>query len=466
MENNRILYYLFAIIDGFAIISSIIACIASIIMQVSNSDRYEHNIDIFPFYSFSDENEKNLLIDTWPGTYRGSIKNGVVSTYSCYESEQNCFNISETSSIPITKWNNNTFQVNNSKTYESLYKDSVSPGEQCPSGKKPCGLLDTMNNTLCIAIDQDCPINFMIFSRSPPIGYNYTFKVGNSKSKWKIYYTNEATDRYIITSKFRISDDIVCIDSQRYNSNYSQNVLDKYKYGCTPVDSAYYNPFYVGVDSMNKYDLYSQNGIISVLDTVKGYEPKRFMDQKAKLFFRPFIGYDKQCIERHKSSFNKIDSITNKQQYIKCFEIISLVFMCLGLGLFFIKNKKQYKKKIGIFEYNWKFGIMSMILALIKMALYITMSTMNYENLCTDEFSELLFLHYGIDVSHIKIVVMMEMILLFVPFIDFVIFGIIILIYNKCIRKNMNFTNLTDSTQHAVINNEFPAPILIGDTVY
>ena len=94
------------------------------------------------------------------------------------------------------------------------------------------------------------------------------------------------------------------------------------------------------------------------------------------------------------------------------------------------------------------------------------MSTMNYENLCTDEFSELLFLHYGIDVSHIKIVVMMEMILLFVPFIDFVIFGIIILIYNKCIRKNMNFTNLTDSTQHAVINNEFPAPILIGDTVY
>ena len=90
-----------------------------------------------------------------------------------------------------------------------------------------------MNNTLCLDIGEECPINFIVFSGNIPTGYNYTFKRERyDSSTLYIYYTNEAIDRYILTSKFKLSDGLVCFDNQRYYSPYSHSVLDEYNYGC------------------------------------------------------------------------------------------------------------------------------------------------------------------------------------------------------------------------------------------
>ena len=44
-------------------------------------------------------------------------------------------------------------------TYESLLKSSVLKGQQCPTDYKQCGVLDTLDNIMCVSKDVSCPIN-------------------------------------------------------------------------------------------------------------------------------------------------------------------------------------------------------------------------------------------------------------------------------------------------------------------
>ena len=44
-------------------------------------------------------------------------------------------------------------------TYESLLQSSVKKGEQCPPDYKQCGVLDTLDNIMCVSKDVSCPIN-------------------------------------------------------------------------------------------------------------------------------------------------------------------------------------------------------------------------------------------------------------------------------------------------------------------
>ena len=90
----------------------------------SKIDKVESNIDI---YSMVDMYSKGAdhIIDKWPGTKSGSIKNEEIRPYLCDEDESHCRNISGTFSVNIKKWRNKTFHFNSSYTYDSLYKNTV-----------------------------------------------------------------------------------------------------------------------------------------------------------------------------------------------------------------------------------------------------------------------------------------------------------------------------------------------------
>ena len=62
------------------------------------------------------------------------------------------------------------------KTYGEYRKDSVKKGEHCKEGYKQCGILDSLNNTMCITVDEQCPINSIYITnneQSPDDGYTY-----------------------------------------------------------------------------------------------------------------------------------------------------------------------------------------------------------------------------------------------------------------------------------------------------
>ena len=95
-----------------------------------------------------------------------------------------------------------SINIDNIKNYNKSDKNSLN--NICEAGYKPCGILDTMNNILCLPKKYNCPLNDLIISKyndSSLIddGY-YEINLNNSFS---IYLnTNENIERPIIITNF------------------------------------------------------------------------------------------------------------------------------------------------------------------------------------------------------------------------------------------------------------------------
>ena len=293
--------------EGVLIIAMIISNIS--IVKILNITILKTNDEIYSFFDLSSEGNP-ISLGTWPGTKSGSHSRLtlITSTSPCFSVDKNCVNVKSTPSVPITKWKGKQFTVHSSYSYDDLYAKTVPYGSSCPSGKKQCGILDTMNNTLCMEDYEECPINLMIFSNSPtkPEKYDYDFKTvlyNNTINNVYLHYTNQAVDRYIITSKWTVSDDDVCIHPNDYNSHYKNCILDNYHYTCRSVYGVETNHFYQKIDTYDKYNLYEENGIIDELNKAEWYPISNFNFQRTSLYFCPFIGYDRQCHEKTQKGF-------------------------------------------------------------------------------------------------------------------------------------------------------------------
>ena len=115
--------------------------------------------------------------------------------------------------IPVFTIENQSSQFYSNPNDDNYYKLinllnlSVSFNEECPSNLKQCGLLDTMDHRMCIDKDKECPINLMIRKKTnePPVEYPYEFQNISLNDSSYLFYTNEATDNHIVAT-FTITD--------------------------------------------------------------------------------------------------------------------------------------------------------------------------------------------------------------------------------------------------------------------
>ena len=428
--NNKVLNGL-TIFDLIAFGCTFIIGILALIF-LNHVDQMKTNHDIFPFYDTIFSSDDPIVLGEWPGTQSGSYKDGTLHTRRCRRREYRCTNVSSTSSVTIKKWKGKTFSTNTSISFDYLFNNTVPFGEECPAGKKKCGLLDTMNNVLCLDEKEQCPINLMLFSNSPekPEEYNYTFGKIALNDMTYLHYTNQAVDKHIITSHFTLSDDKVCAKPENYNSPYVHSVLDNYKYGCTEINGTLFHPFYEKLDTVLKYNLYEENGIISKVSSVKGYPISYFKTQYTSLYYSPFIGYDKKCLANYPDSFNKVERQKSKQKVINILEIVSFVLLIVEIGLyiFMIVHNKGIDLELKV---KWPFAIGSTVLGGIELGLLLAMMSMNYDNVCFDEFNTKLLLYYARYHSEMEIFVLLKMIFLFAQVLAFLIIGIYYLIAEK-----------------------------------
>ena len=80
---------------------------------------------------------------------------------------------------------------------------------------------------------------------------------------------------------------------------------------------------------------------------------------------------------------------------------------------------------------KWPFAIGSTVLGGIELGLLLAMMSMNYDNVCFDEFNTKLLLYYARYHSEMEIFVLLKMIFLFAQVLAFLIIGIYYLIAEK-----------------------------------
>ena len=175
---------------------------------------------------------------------------------------------------------------------------SVPRGEKCREGYKQCGILDSVGNILCLEEEQKCSINDMIMVKNGEFPESFMKYKNVTKlpigDEDVLYYTNEAIDKEIIVSL---------------------EVKKK-----EPKDK-----FYTLLDTISKYDFAVQNGVKK-----ESKKNKKKIKGSLYLYYRTYIGYDKNCINS-KFFWENNTKIFSKSKIVR-----RLIIVILSFGLFFI----------------------------------------------------------------------------------------------------------------------------------
>ena len=177
--------------------------------------------------------------------------------------------------------------------YKNLLETSVKKGEKCKEGYKQCGILDSLDNIICIKEEQQCPINRIVIDTTqsaPNDNYAYTTIKLNSSY---LHYTNEAINDYIV-SKF-IHKEARVIDVSPFSVNENEN-LEDYTY----------SKCYLDTTELTNFTNYKEIG--------------------NQTFIRPFIGVKPQCLP---DNFYSTEDLHRNRNFNKMIAMILFIISCV-----------------------------------------------------------------------------------------------------------------------------------------
>lgn len=296
-------------------------------MQPREYKDLENNYNKVPIFTINAPSQENLSVL--------QIAIWTMNKAKCYQGKHGPYCENSYSGEAIYTWKEIFFyspSIDNDKyKYSTLIKNSVAKGEKCKEGYKQCGIIDTMNNILCLEEGDECPINFIIKSNSisPPneILRYQTFDVKLIEKGTYFFYTNEAIDNYVI-SEFSINTNKPCLTVTDFcNKKYGKEKLTedgRYQY----------------LDSMNKHSFYREHGFFGLDMDYQGKEDLLRLDN-VNLYYRPFIGYDLSCVNDKNFYLNK--TYRSRCKTARKLIIVALFFDLLHLLELFVYPFKSFK---------------------------------------------------------------------------------------------------------------------------
>ena len=225
------------------------------------------------YSSCRDLNQTLLFNYEWPGTangcdctvssYRMKAKYaGNVYSGSCErnQTKAGCQDINEIEKVKTQKWRGSLMCHENDlkespDTYFQLYK--VSDHETCTSSHKPCGIIDTLGNKLCVPKESDCPLtNLNIFGSR---------RLSNDSSN----ENEHSTLKHFVISEVRVSDqNHTCNDANIDLFSDDYVLLNSHsRSGCREsIDKRF-----KVLDYYSKRSFYDDNGITPLLVNLPKY---------------------------------------------------------------------------------------------------------------------------------------------------------------------------------------------------
>jgi hypothetical protein len=283
--------------------------------------------------------EVPLINDHWPGTTQGCLTS-VLRQGSC---GKRGVKIPALESMPFYQWRGvSVCSVRNTESYLDL--TVVETENSCPNGKKPCGVIDTLNHVLCIDSYKECPYNYMeVIPRGQPVpsGFNYT----STPLTGATLVLSNTNTRGKIISDFRISEDIPCADPDYKNYLYAPFFVEVFysKNQClTKIGEKVFDYDYELKDSESFWDLYNENGIIVYMNNLPSFanysETLRNSGRQMRLYTKNYHGINSKCLEIIKNSnlsprlLSDLIAMSNDSLDVSGLLTFSIIFGSIGVG--------------------------------------------------------------------------------------------------------------------------------------
>jgi hypothetical protein len=139
----------------------------------------------------------------------------------------------------------------------------------CPLNTKSCGEADTMGNVLCVNNNSDCPLTDVKVTSTVPSDRNYTvLTLGD------VNFVLARDGKGKLPLQFKISDKQPCTSPYYENMNGKLYLLDAMKGRNTcyrGIANKKEDESYIKVDSYNKKNLFSDNNILGIVNTLPSF---------------------------------------------------------------------------------------------------------------------------------------------------------------------------------------------------
>ena len=257
------------------------------------------NIESQLIYSFNinstscQPGEESLVLGESGGTYEGCEINGEIKNETCPKNKKKSIRIyktiSPTNPIPFLKINSNYICVKKSKeTYRELLKSNriIAPNNECQSGFKSCGIIDTLGNKFCVKNEDICPINkydIEIYTQ------NNLGNLGNDTNLFDSINRNNTQ----ILSIFQLSENTPCINPEEKAWTYHYILEPQTQQCTTSIKDTLYDNRYEKLTWFNttKHNLYRDNDLWY-------YTNKELAKENVFLYARNIIGFDAENIDK------------------------------------------------------------------------------------------------------------------------------------------------------------------------
>jgi hypothetical protein len=382
-----------------------------------------HNWDKLPILDIIDSKNGctndyiTLVLDQWAGTvsgcncvgrwsYRIPIENRNKLNKNTCSWNMTLAGCTDVASLPpkdINKWRGTTFCVKKAtKAFKDYINDSVPANKDCKNGMKQCGVLDTVNNKICISDQEQCPINQIYININKDSPTDHVYKKIPLLNGFNLYFTNEAIDKPIHVD-LKLSEGQACLDPEQRNTQFNQYILDREysNYDCTEnIKGINLDNRYTKIDSYLKRDLYIDNGVYSYLFQLP-YYPYGALEALVDFYNRPFIGWKNSCLNDEKFSpegVNKVakdlDDLDTKKLVVMIFAIIIMTYLIVKVVFkhIYFNNVALVNLLEGIFV------ILSFVIFIIAILCYKVASEYSneWDNFnCGDDLTNLVFEDLG-----------------------------------------------------------------------
>jgi hypothetical protein len=331
-----------------------------------------------------------IITNFWPGTSDGcycrintSLTHGPLRRGKCNKHRDNllfCYNILKKSPL---RWQNWRGKFLCGKRVDSSYLDltiSKRP-ESCPMNTRSCGIIDSLNNVMCVPSSTACPINSIQIdtSKNPTIPKDSTVIDADEA---KIIFSNTNLKGKIVNELY-VGDEQPCANPQYANYNYKPYILDKYydKNKCTSkMGTSFYDERYQKIDKTDSETLFKDNGILNVLKALPLYKSEDY-SHDMNLYKRGYIGLDQKCLADIKYSgvgkniLNDLTQIKNKvgtaiilSLWVLVFGIVLFIFMLIYIVMICLMHNNDEVSNIH------KFSVYMMIIPMILEFIVLIMS--------------------------------------------------------------------------------------------
>lgn len=373
------------------------------------------------------ENYEYLFKFTWPGTKSGcdcrkSTNTKVIEEHedklttgycSISQISAGCMLISETPAKQIHSIGDKYYCIKRDTNfnYASKYGSNIFE-KSCPLLMKNCGVIDTVNNYLCVEKESECPIEKNKISDEE---INIYFE-NSEKIK-----ENEITSKIIESAKYfvdlLISQGPVCINNIEVNllTENIYELLNKHKKVKCPtkiltgnnnsIQHDYRFTKLINFPTSNLF--YKEDFLLSNIETLPDF-PHDYFEMPATIYGRNYIGWKKRC-ELLLPKLYEVYSFISQLEitsliYLLC-SLFILIYCMILIMIFSELIQKKYRLKLMIIVIHFCLVFVLVVLILfdnLKLSHFADFILSLVKNSCSDYETNILFVNIYVLIFDIK----------------------------------------------------------------